>query len=330
MTKAKTLMAGLILILAGLAVAAWLMFGQSAGISYANADKYTAGSTEITSEVTELDVEWTEGSVNIEYNDGDRIIISETSSRELSEDDKLRWWLDGSALRIRYAKSGIRISFVSLNKALTVSLPKGTALQAAGIHGTSAELNLGGLAAEQITLETTSGDIKGTAEAKQLKIGSTSGDIRFGQEKDMETLTLDSTSGNAGLTLGNVRELSGRTTSGGISVTMGGETETVKIHSTSGGVSLEAAEVRKADLSSTSGGVTFRAAAVDELKIGCTSGNVTAYLPENPGFTCEISTTSGDVNSELALKANGKVYTCGDGSGKYRIETTSGDVRLAK
>ena len=330
--KAKALTTGLILCLAGLAIAAWLLFGGAggSGLSYANADKYTAGDTEIASPIEELEVEWTEGFVHLEYYSGDRIRVSETSPRELSDDDKLRWWLDGTTLRIRYAKSGIRLFSANLEKTLTVSLPEGTVLKNAGIHATSADLNIRELSAEEIALDTSSGDISAAVTAKKLKASSTAGDMKISQEEDLDTATLDSTSGNIGASFGSAKEIAVTTTSGGAGVTVTGAADRVKAHSTSGNVYLDLAEAGTAEASSTSGSVSFKAGRIGTLKIDSTSGDVTACLPEDPGFRCEISTTSGDISSDLAVKQEGSVYTCGDESAKCRISTTSGDVRLAK
>ena len=260
----------------------------------------------------------------------DRIRVSETSPRKLSEDDKLRWWLDGTTLRIRYAKSGIRLFSANLEKTLTVSLPKGTVLKNAGIHATSADLNIRELSAEEIALDTSSGDISAAVTAKKLKASSTSGDMKISQEEDLDTATLDSTSGNIGASFGSAKEIAVTTTSGGAGVTVTGAADRVKAHSTSGNVYLDLAEAGTAEASSTSGSVSFKAGRIGTLKIDSTSGDVTACLPEDPGFRCEISTTSGDISSDLAVKQEGSVYTCGDESAKCRISTTSGDVRLAK
>ena len=116
MTKSKTFTVALIVVLILLAASAWLMFGRTAaGMSYPDADKYTVGNTTVTRPVNNLYVDWTSGQVNIEYHDGTGVIVSETANRELSEDDRLRWWLDGDTLRIRFARPGFRIS-VNLDK----------------------------------------------------------------------------------------------------------------------------------------------------------------------------------------------------------------------
>ena len=73
-----------------------------------------------------------------------------------------------------------------------------------------------------------------------------------------------------------------------------------------------------------------KTAAFRDLKIGSTSGTVTVKLPAEPGFTCRAGTTSGSFSSDIALTKNGSEYTCGDGSAKCTIDTTSGDIRIGK
>ena len=159
MTKSKTFTVALIVVLILLGLSAWLMFGRTAaGMSYPNADQYTVGNTTVTKPVNNLYVDWTSGRVNIEYHDGTGVIVSETANRDLSEDDKLRWWLDGDTLRIRFAKPGFRIS-VNLDKHLTVSLPKGTVLKSADIGTTSGDVFTPALAADDIRLGSISGSI---------------------------------------------------------------------------------------------------------------------------------------------------------------------------
>ena len=141
MNRSKLLTGALVIVLVLLAGGSWLLFGSSTGLNFANADQYTAGDTEISSAVENLDIEWTSGAVNLEYHAGSGVTVSETANRTLSEDEKLRWWMDGNTLRVRYCKSGLNIHF-NLNKVLTVSLPEGTALKKSNIDVTSADVNV--------------------------------------------------------------------------------------------------------------------------------------------------------------------------------------------
>ena len=334
MKKSTITTAALAVCLAALAVCAWLMFSGSVslagGITYPNADKYTAGDAKISGSVNSLFIDWTEGRVNIEYHAGSGVTVSETADRALSEDDKLRWWLDGDTLRIRYAKSGFRFSLTSLNKVLTVSLPEGTVLKSADIGSTSGDLNIPALAADEIRLDSTSGNITAATEAKKLTVSATSGSIDVRQDGDAGAVTLGSTSGSIACALGSAKDVAADSTSGSVSLTLSGSADNVSLHSTSGEIGAEIASAGKAEISSTSGNVTVKLSAFGSLKIGSTSGSVTARLPAEPGLTCTADTTSGSFSSDLALAKDGNRYTCGDGSAAVSIDTTSGNIRLEK
>ena len=329
MTKSRTFTVALIVVLILLAASAWLMFGRTAaGMSYPDADKYTAGNTTVTKPVSNLYVDWTSGRVNIEYHDGTGVIVSETANRALSEDDMLRWWLDGDTLRIRFAKPGFRIS-VNLDKQLTVSLPKGTVLKSADIGTTSGDVFIPALAADDIRLGSTSGSIDAVTDTRKLYAVSTSGDVKVRQDSDINTVDLGSTSGSISCTLGgSVKTLEANSTSGSVSLNVAGAAEEVKAGSTSGSIYPDLASVNKAEFGSTSGCFSGSVRAFRELKIHTTSGKVDAKLPAEPGFTCKVSSASGDLTAALSLTKDGNTYTCGDGSAKCSIDTTSGDITL--
>ena len=172
MNRSKLLTGALVIVLVLLAGGSWLLFGSSTGLNFANADQYTAGDTEISSAVENLDIEWTSGAVNLEYHAGSGVTVSETANRTLSEDEKLRWWMDGNTLRVRYCKSGLNIHF-NLNKVLTVSLPEGTALKKSNIDVTSADVNVPKLAADEVRFDSTSGNVKAEISTKKLDASST-------------------------------------------------------------------------------------------------------------------------------------------------------------
>ena len=327
MSRSRIITAALIVCLLVVGACAWYMFGWSSGMTYANADKYTAGNATVTGSVNNLFIDWTEGSVKIEYHKGSGVIVSETASRALSEEEQLRWWLDGDTLRIRYARPNFRVTS-RLNKALTVSLPEGTVLKAADIGATSADITVPDLTADEIRLDSTSGDITAGTSAKKLTVASTSGDIRITQYADAVDVSLTSTSGGIGCTLGSAKSVRADSTSGAISLNLSKGADKVRLGSTSGNIYADFAFAGKAEISSTSGSVHAKVASFDELKIGSTSGSVTAQLPEKPGFTCSADTTSGSFDSALPLAKDGKKYVCGDGSAKCVIDTTSGDIRI--
>ena len=79
-------------VILGCAVAVNLkgLFGRTLG-GYANAEKYTAGETEITEAVNHLDISWTSGKVTVAYHAKDTVELRETSKTALQEDQKMRW-----------------------------------------------------------------------------------------------------------------------------------------------------------------------------------------------------------------------------------------------
>lgn len=344
--KIRTLMAGCALILAAAVILAVSGIFGGIGYTYGNAEKYTSGETELKETIRNLEVGWIDGAVKIEYHDGNTVLLRETSRKTIGEDMKMRWWLDGDTLRIRYAKSGLRLG-TGLDKELTVTLPKGIALSEVSLEATSGDLYASGLKAETLKLETTSGTIRAEAETASLRTGSSSGGQELTVNGTAGEIRLDSTSGAIALSGESAGKLEANSTSGGIAVAMSGKADTLSVHTTSGGIAADVNEAGKLTAESTSGGIGLRlqsageihatctsgtvsvaAGKLDVLKVDSTSGDVTAALPETPGFTASVHTTSGKIGHTAMLTASGSEYSCGDGSARVEIHTTSGDVRL--
>ena len=274
---------------------------------YANAEMYTAGNTEITGGFRKVDINWTSGKVTVVYHSKEAAVLEESARRDLSDDEKLQWWLDGDTLRIQFAKPGIRWNMPE--KMLTLTLPEGTELKNVSIHTTSGDIEIPEMkAGELLVLDTTSGDIHAKAEAKNAEINTTSGDQQLKITGKSDILRINSTSGNIGIEAERAEILEAASTSGGISITAddGGA---VKANSTSGNISVMLGKM-------------------NSLDIDATSGSVTAALPAEHGFTAHVHTTSGTFNSDIALTRNGDDYVCGNGSVKVSIDTTSGNVRM--
>ena len=307
MTRSRLMTILLVVCIAVLAVSAVVLFGGSAGLRYANADKYTAGAAVMDGPVESLDIGWLDGCVNIKYHPEKTVEISETSKKNIPADMEVRWWLDGTTLRIQYSKAGT-FQITGLEKVLTVTLPEGTALKKAEITGTSSDLYMEPTSAEEVRLSSTSGDVYAEVSARRISAGSTSGNVTVTQTGETETAELTSTSGN----------LIGRFA----------EVKTVKAGSTSGSILVEAEKAGKAELSSTSGRIGTDIKSFEDLKIHATSGSISATLPELPGLSGRVSTTSGSFETGLPLTKNGDTYSCGDGSMHFDISTTSGSVRI--
>ena len=327
MNRSKLLTGALVIVLVLLAGGSWLLFGSSTGLNFANADQYTAGDTEISSAVENLDIEWTSGAVNLEYHAGSGVTVSETANRTLSEDEKLRWWMDGNTLRVRYCKSGLNIHF-NLNKVLTVSLPEGTALKKSNIDVTSADVNVPKLDADEIRFDTTSGNVKAEISTKKLDASSTSGDMEIRRDGDIRSAVLGSTSGNITFTAASAENVDMKSTSGGLNITLSGDVKKLHLDSTSGTILADLASADKAEFDSTSGNMDVTLQSFKDLDLDATSGNITLKLPNAPGFTLDLDAKPGNFSNSLAMEKSGSKYTYGDGSARLRIETTSGDIRI--
>ena len=249
---------------------------ESFGGGYADAELYTSGDAEITGEIRNLDISWTAGKVTVVYGQSGKASVAEEAPE----------------------------------KELTVTLPRGAALEQAEIHTTSGEIEIPEMAADVLILDSTSGDIRAAAEVKNAEINATSGDQEIRLAGEAEIVRLNSTSGNIAAAVEKALVF--------------------EAASTSGGIRMEAAECREAKANSTSGDISVSLGKLEKLRIDATSGSVTAALPEAPGFTAEVHTTSGDFSSGIALARDGDRYTCGDGSAGVAIGTTSGNVRLEK
>ena len=277
------------------------------GFHYAHAEQYAAGGAELEGAVKNLDIHWIDGAVNIAYHDKDTVEIAETAAKAIPGDAALRWWLDGDTLRIQYAKSG-RFSLRGLNKALTVTLPEGSALG-------------------ELAIDATSGDVTVPAlQADSVRVDLTSGDLSLRQSGSTERMALSSTSGNISADVSVVGKLAIDLTSGCIRTNLESAGE-VSLSTTSGDIALNGG-AQKARVDSTSGKIDVTLTAFDDLVIHATSGSVSAALPSKPGYRADINTTSGRFDSAVALSREGGSYSCGDGSGRLTIDTTSGNVRL--
>jgi len=331
MTKSKLLTGALVIVLVLLAGGSWLLFGDSTGLaSFANADKYTVGDTEITSAVEKLDIDWVSGKVTIEYHAGSGISLSETANRNTSEDEKFRWWLDGTTLRVQFAKPQLT-SFNNLQKTLTVSLPEGITFKGVDIDTTSAEISIPSMTADEIRLDTTSGNVNAEISTKKLDASSTSGDLNIKQNGDIKTAVFSSTSGKTTFTVASADKISMESTSGDIFVTVSGTVDNINLDSTSGTVHPDLADVNKAKFSSTSGGVNGTLGSFKDVNIDVTSGDVILKLPETTGFTLDLDTKPSRLHTSLPMEIKSEdKYVYGDGSARLRIDTTSGSVHIDK
>lgn len=306
-----------------LLAAAWMM-------PLAQAEQVHVGDGETAAAIRELKISWTSGKVHIAYHSGDNVLIREKTTGRISDDMRMRWFVEGETLTVEYDQPGFHLfSLLPHEKELTVTLPESLVLEKADISATSADLDIPALYADSVKLKSTSGDISAKVTARDIQGEMTSGDMELQVMSAAEEIKLHSTSGDITLeTAWDAGKTAIESTSGKIQAAVK-QTEEFKASSTSGGIHAILGETKKVNFKSTSGNITVEMAGMKELDIHATSGNVTAYLPEVPGFTARVETTSGNFQHMLPLTQDGKVFRCGDGSGKVEIHTTSGNVKIS-
>ncbi len=280
----------------------------SISYSYPNASRYTAGGAMISGPVDSLDIDWIDGSVTVAYHKENTVEISETAKKNLSDAEKLHWWLDGNILHIKYARSETTITG-NPQKSLTVTLPEnaGTPLKSADIATVSGSLRCVPLYAGKVNLSTISGRIDAECAADVLNASTVSGKI---------TLTA------------SANEIALSAISGATEADIG-HAETLKLSGTSGKIKISAAEIKKAEIDSISGAVEAALRKTDSLKISTVSGSVRLSLPKDMGFTADFSTVSGSLSNEISAVRTGSRCVLGDGNAAIDVNTVSGSLTLA-
>lgn len=294
MRKAKMAVAllsavGMALCLAGCRVSNHA--GGLSDISYADSEQYTPGAAELSETVERIDIHWPVGSVTVKPHGGNTVFLSEESAMELTEDARLRYWLDGTTLHIQLCQEG-KWRLDEMEKDLTVLVPEGLMLAEVVVNSLSAEIRLDGLQANRLTVDTTSGDMRltGCAVTELFSTGTVSGSLEAELAQPLEEFSGDSTSGSFQISAPAIENFSSGSVSGSVSLSVEEAPKTLDIHTT--------------------------------------SGNIDLVLPADAAFTLDYDATSGELSSDLPYTTEGGRYIFGDGTGEYVISTVSGNVRI--
>lgn len=294
---------------------------------YDNADKYSTEDAKITDKVENIEIDWSYGEVNLKVG-GDALCLSEIGKKDLEEDLKMHWWLDGSTLRVKFCASGKLPAFSTVKKDLSVTLPESAVYENVIIGSASAAVNASKLSAKSVTVSTASGKIFLEGEAEIFDLDTASGKVNLVQNGECGDIKIG-------------------TASGGISV-ISENCESVTAHSVSGGVDVTLKNTEEADIGSTSGKVIVNGLVSDSLKAGATSARVQCnldaapkrgkiesvscsvklILPKNADFTAKVGTVSGDFDSDFALIKDGNTYTCGKGVANLELSSVSGNISI--
>lgn len=279
-------------------------------ISYANSEKYTPGAAELSQTVEHIEINWPVGSVTVKPHGSDTVSFSEESAKELTDDARLHYWLDGATLHIQFCRAG-KWRLDDMEKDLTVLVPDALTLAEVEVNSLSAEVCLEGLRANKLTVDTMSAEVRlDGLRADRLTVGTTSGNTRLVGCAVTELVNTSTISGELEAELVQpLAEFNGS--------------------STSGAFQISAPAIENFSSSSISGSVSLSVQSAPKLlDIDTTSGNIDLVLPEDAAFTLDYDATSGELSSDLPYTMERGRYIFGDGTGKYVIGAISGDVQI--
>lgn len=210
-----------------------------------------------------------------------------------------------------------------------VTISKGFRFQEAELNTASGEISFTGTVLHNLQVKTVSGDqeLSGVS-CGALKVSTTSGRLRL-SEIEAESLNLSSTSGDVTLTGGAIEgalqlgtvsgeiELRNVTAdSAGLSSTSGDMdlenvalTDQLSIETTSGEIDLEDCDAGGCWIKTTSGDVEGTLLSPMQFVTHTTSGDVDTPACPGADRICEITTTSGDIQMEIARQNAGKTGT---------------------
>lgn len=276
--------------------------------------------------IDSIDLDWIAGGITVTPYNGTEIKLVEYAQRDLKEDEVLFYEVIGSKLMVEFYDKDTGVHLLMPPKKLEVMVPEELAgnLKEFIVDNVSSEVSISNLTAHSFCLDSVSGKVEiSDIQTDVMKLESTSGKILF-EDSGASESTLKSISGT--VTLSNVTstdQLSINTTSGEINLETV-KTQDLSLDTISGSVEVNGNFVDiKAE--STSGAIDIQDEVTPEsFDIHSISGKVTIAMPSFEGMNLKHHSVSGKFNSDFPLLENG------DGSGNYRIETTSGSISVKK
>ncbi len=264
--------------------------------------------------VRAIEIDWVAGAADIVSYNGDTIMFEESGRIPDDPDYQMRYSVENETLKIRFARSGITtggLSFRSLDKKLTIRIPRSIDLKLLSVNSASAEITIDGVDAGDISADSASGDIKITNSfADRYNIDTASGEI-VTSEIEADRVSLNTASGNVEVLRSTVRELNINTASGRIEVS-GGSFSRAFCDTASGSIMAETNTMP------------------EDISFDTVSGSMTLKIPENDGFRASYSKVSGSIKCEFdaVLSRDSVIYK--NGGPTFRFNTVSGSVNIKK
>jgi len=312
-TKIVTFVCWLVTSLAIIGLAAWLIFGNVINV---HGGWFEFGSFDVSSvhsvpaeDIENLSIDWVSGAITVGVHDGDEIIITELSRRELRDRDRLTYSVSNGRLSIGFSEGRTRMNPPA--KQLEVLLPTAHESDEIDDERIFADFNITTVSGRVII-----DDIN----ADNLSVRTTSGRIEL-SNSTTKNIELQTTSGR--IELENVfgKNANLRTVSGRI-VAESTHLESINTHTTSGRHEL-AGRFYDVESRSTSGRLVIASSIVpDRVEARTTSGRIAVTVPRDEAISVDYSITSGRFSSEIP------VITHGGNNAQFRLRTTSGRISI--
>lgn len=186
------------------------------------------------------------------------------------------------------------------------------------IQSVSADIDVDGVAPGHLGIDTVSGKVVAAAAPQHVDIDSVSGDLRV--TFNSADVKIETVSGDVALGGRLNGQVHGETVSGKLSINSAGE------------------RVRWLSIGTVSGEVAVRAGLADdgEIKSESVSGDIHLYLPKTlsarvsaESFNGTLRAPGATVKKEEFGPGSSFEQSYGNGAGKIRIETFSGDAELS-
>ena len=250
--------------------------------------------------IKKIKIDWVAGSVNLRVGSGSEIVFSESSYRNLTDKQKMRYTISDSGVLEIHFRADLDNIFnwfsVDANmpaKTLTMEVPASlmAQLDKLEIETVSANIDLSGVYGTKIDLSTVSGEVHCADIATQdVELSTTSGGIVC-ENTTADALEIDNVSG---------------------SIRAEGEFKQVKADTVSGEVRLALANVP------------------DSIRANSVSGNIKLALPEGASFSANLDTVSGSISCAFPGTIGSDLVVVGDGKADYHFSTVSGNLNIEK
>lgn len=300
--------------LALIGLALWLFFANGFTFIGIDAGSFNYENRHVISvdEVENVNIDWISGRVNVGIHDGEDIIVTEFSRRELRERDRLSYNISNNTLTVEFNQGrGGRIN--SLSKQLEVLIPR--SLQkvidenfdhSLDIVTVSGRVNLDELILfDSINVRTTSGRIElANIEANNIRLQTTSGRVEMtGVISD--DISAQTTSGRISALRVTANSLTTQTVTGRHELF--GSFNYINARATSGRLDIGSSVVSSSVVART------------------TTGRIEVSVPnDGEPISVEHSITTGRFSSQIPI------ITHGGSSSQFNLTTTTGRISISE